>query len=87
MTVPWRVGQIARSVIYHTHFYFKISLITGHLQKFQKHVKDFYSSDDFKAKAQDAFPFFKAVKDYVFGRPTTLENAVRLSFFSSPEFY
>jgi len=43
--------------------------------KFQKHIKEFYSSEDFKAKAQDAVPFFKAVKDYVFGRPTTLENA------------
>ncbi|KAF8911679.1 histidine phosphatase superfamily [Gymnopilus junonius] len=42
---------------------------------FEKHIKDFYKSDDFKAKAKEAVPFFKAVKDYVFGRPTTLENA------------
>lgn len=42
---------------------------------FEKHTKQFYSSADFKAKAQDAVPFFKSVKDYVFGRPTTLENA------------
>jgi lysosomal acid phosphatase len=42
---------------------------------FQKHIKEFYSSSDFKAKSQDAIPFFKAVKDYVFGRPTSLENA------------
>lgn len=26
---------------------------------------------------KDAEPFFKLVKDYVFGRPTTLENIVR----------
>ncbi|TFK19434.1 phosphoglycerate mutase-like protein [Coprinopsis marcescibilis] len=42
---------------------------------FAKHVKEFYNSEDFKKKAQQAQPFFKAVKDYVFGRPTTLENA------------
>ncbi|CAA7260375.1 unnamed protein product [Cyclocybe aegerita] len=42
---------------------------------FEKHTKTFYASADFKAKAQDAVPFFKAVKDYVFGRPATLENA------------
>ncbi|KAF9525011.1 histidine phosphatase superfamily [Crepidotus variabilis] len=42
---------------------------------FQKRIKEFYSSADFKAKAQDAQPFFKSVKDYVFGRPTSLENA------------
>ncbi|KAF9047598.1 histidine phosphatase superfamily [Panaeolus papilionaceus] len=42
---------------------------------FEKHTRAFYNSPDFKAKAQDAAPFFKGVKDYVFGRPTTLENA------------
>jgi len=47
------------------------------LQNFQKHIKDFYASQDFKVKAQNAVPFFKSVKDYVFGRPTTLENIVR----------
>ncbi|KAF9479385.1 phosphoglycerate mutase-like protein [Pholiota conissans] len=43
--------------------------------KFEKHIKEFYSSDEFKAKAKEAAPFFSSVKDYVFGRPTTLENA------------
>ncbi|PFH50443.1 hypothetical protein AMATHDRAFT_60983 [Amanita thiersii Skay4041] len=42
---------------------------------FEKHIKDFYGSADFKQKSQEAQPFFKMVKDYVFGRPTTLENA------------
>jgi hypothetical protein len=44
--------------------------------KFEKRIKDFYASGDFKAKAKEAQPFFSGVKDYVFGRPTTLENAV-----------
>lgn len=34
-----------------------------------------YSSSEFKAAAKAAQPFFGAVRDYVFGRPTTLENA------------
>lgn len=42
---------------------------------FEKHIKDFYSSSDFKEKAKEAAPFFSAVRDFVFGRPTTLENA------------
>ncbi len=42
---------------------------------FEKHIKDFYASDGFKKKAKEAEPFFKGVKDYVFGRPATLENA------------
>ncbi|KAG5640481.1 hypothetical protein DXG03_008373 [Asterophora parasitica] len=43
---------------------------------FEKHTKDFYASQQFKDKSKDAQPFFRAVKDYVFGRPTTLENAI-----------
>ncbi|KAH6910204.1 histidine phosphatase superfamily [Coprinopsis sp. MPI-PUGE-AT-0042] len=42
---------------------------------FEKHIKEFYNSDDFKKKSQDAQTFFKSVRDYVFGRPTTLENS------------
>ncbi|GLB38053.1 hypothetical protein LshimejAT787_0411040 [Lyophyllum shimeji] len=45
---------------------------------FEKHIKEFYNSQAFKDKAKDAQPFFKAVRDYVFGRPTTLENAFNL---------
>ncbi|KAJ7077542.1 histidine phosphatase superfamily [Mycena belliarum] len=41
---------------------------------FEKHIAKVYKSDAFKAKAKEADPFFKDVKDYVFGRETTLEN-------------
>jgi hypothetical protein len=42
---------------------------------FENHVKQFYSSSEFAQKSKDAQPFFKNVKDFVFGRPTALENA------------
>jgi hypothetical protein len=54
-------------------------LLTSLTQAFEKHTKDFYASKEFKEKAKDAEPFFRGVKDYVFGRPTTLENIVRPS--------
>ncbi|KAJ7467626.1 histidine phosphatase superfamily [Mycena latifolia] len=41
---------------------------------FQKHVASFHGSDAFKDKAKEAAPFFQDVKDFVFGRPATLEN-------------
>ncbi|KAF9461823.1 histidine phosphatase superfamily [Collybia nuda] len=41
---------------------------------FEKHTKEFYASQEFKNKANEAQSFFRGVKDYVFGRPTTLEN-------------
>ncbi|KAJ7683080.1 histidine phosphatase superfamily [Mycena rosella] len=41
---------------------------------FQKHIASFHGSDAFKAKAKEASSFFKDAQDYVFGRPTTLEN-------------
>ncbi|EDR07760.1 uncharacterized protein LACBIDRAFT_298279 [Laccaria bicolor S238N-H82] len=41
---------------------------------FDKHIQDFYKSADFKKKSEEAQPFFKGVKDYVFGRPANLEN-------------
>ncbi|KAG6917255.1 hypothetical protein DXG01_003287 [Tephrocybe rancida] len=43
---------------------------------FAKHTKDFYNSQGFKDKAKSAEPFFRAAKDYIFGRPATLENAL-----------
>jgi hypothetical protein len=46
---------------------------------FEKHIADFYHSKEFKEKANDAEPFFKGIKDYVFGRPTILENIVSTS--------
>ncbi|KAJ7852242.1 histidine phosphatase superfamily [Mycena leptocephala] len=42
--------------------------------EFQKHIAAFHQSDAFKAKAKDAAPFFQDIKDYIFGRPATLEN-------------
>ena len=39
-------------------------------------MKKFYASDEFKAAEKAAEPFFKIANDFVFGRPTTLENAV-----------
>ncbi|KAJ7617940.1 histidine phosphatase superfamily [Roridomyces roridus] len=43
---------------------------------FEKHIAGFHKSDAFKAKAEDAEPFFRDLKDFVFGRPTTLENII-----------
>jgi len=54
-----------------------IVFLTNSLQNFDKHIQDFYKSADFKKKSEEAQPFFKGVKDYVFGRPATLENIVR----------
>ncbi|KAF8993030.1 histidine phosphatase superfamily [Cyathus striatus] len=47
---------------------------------FEKHIKEFYSSSEFKDKAKQAAPFMDSIKDFVFGRPTTLENAVTPRF-------
>ncbi|KAJ7627435.1 hypothetical protein FB45DRAFT_1082798 [Roridomyces roridus] len=41
---------------------------------FEKHIAAFHKSDAFKAKAEDSEPFFRDLKDFVFARPTTLEN-------------
>lgn len=50
-------------------------------QNFEKHIKEFYASSEFKEKSKAAEPFFKSVKDFVFGRPTTLENIVRFYYY------
>lgn len=42
---------------------------------FQDHISRVYASPEFKEKAKTAQPFFGAIRDYVFGRSTTLENA------------
>ncbi|KAH0829032.1 histidine phosphatase superfamily [Lanmaoa asiatica] len=42
---------------------------------FEEHIEGVYASSEFKAIGKAAQPFFGAVRDYVFGRPTTLENA------------
>ncbi|KAJ3823681.1 histidine phosphatase superfamily [Lentinula raphanica] len=52
---------------------------------FNKHVREFYASEEFKQKEKDAQPFFRSVKDFVFGRPTTLENAWNLYDFMNSQ--
>jgi lysosomal acid phosphatase len=47
-------------------------------QAFERHIEAFHNSEEFKKKAEDAKPFLKAIKDYVFGRPTILENIVSI---------
>lgn len=42
---------------------------------FEKHVAKVYGSSEFKEAASHAKGFFSFVRDYVFGRPTALENA------------
>lgn len=42
---------------------------------FEQHIKNVYTSEGFKGTANFAGHFFDVVRDYVFGRPTTLENA------------
>jgi hypothetical protein len=53
--------------------------------EFQKHIVDFYKSDEFKAKAIEAEPFFHNIKDFVFGRETTLENIWNIYDFVNSE--
>ncbi|KIM77837.1 hypothetical protein PILCRDRAFT_610663 [Piloderma croceum F 1598] len=52
---------------------------------FERHIEAFHNSEEFKKKAEDAKPFLKAVKDYVFGRPTTLENIWNIYDFVNSE--
>jgi hypothetical protein len=50
----------------------------GFSQAFEKHIAAFHKSDEFKERADAAKPFFKGITDFVFGRPTSLENIVRI---------
>jgi len=43
---------------------------------FQKHVEEVHNSDKMKKKDQEAESFWKAVKDYTFGRPAGIKNIV-----------
>ncbi|KAG1826535.1 histidine phosphatase superfamily [Suillus variegatus] len=52
---------------------------------FEQHISNVYSSPEFKATAQAAGPFFGAVRDYVFGRSATLENAWNIYDYVSTE--
>lgn len=52
---------------------------------FEQHISNVYASSGFKATAKAAGPFFGAVRDYVFGRPTVLENAWNIYDYVSTE--
>ncbi|KAL0955523.1 hypothetical protein HGRIS_001761 [Hohenbuehelia grisea] len=52
---------------------------------FEKHIAEFHASDEFKEIEKQAQPFFKGVKDFVFGRPTTLENIWNIYDFVNSE--
>ncbi|KAH7886477.1 histidine phosphatase superfamily [Phlebopus sp. FC_14] len=43
---------------------------------FKKHISEVYNSAEFKEKAKNSQHFFGSVHDYMFGRPTTLENMI-----------
>ncbi|KAG2047612.1 phosphoglycerate mutase-like protein [Suillus hirtellus] len=42
---------------------------------FEQHIKSVYASEGFRETVKSSRPFFGAVRDYVFGRSTALENA------------
>ncbi|KAG2362444.1 histidine phosphatase superfamily [Suillus spraguei] len=52
---------------------------------FEQHIADVYSSSEFREVEKAAGPFFGAVRDYVFGRPTTLVNAWNIFDYVSTE--
>ncbi|PCH35498.1 phosphoglycerate mutase-like protein [Wolfiporia cocos MD-104 SS10] len=45
---------------------------------FEKHVEKIQGSSEFKKAAKEAGSFFSDVRDFVWGRPTTMENAYNL---------
>jgi hypothetical protein len=51
------------------------------VKAFEKHIQEFYASDEFRQKAKDVEPFFNAVRDFVFGKQLTLQNIVRTGKF------
>jgi len=48
-------------------------------QAFEEHIQQFYASNEFKMKAREAEPFFNGIRDFVFGRPLSLQNIVSSS--------
>ncbi|KAH8088959.1 phosphoglycerate mutase-like protein [Cristinia sonorae] len=52
---------------------------------FQERVKKIQNSDEFKKKEQDAQKFFRTLKDFVFGMPTTMENMYNLHDYVSTQ--
>ncbi|KAJ7159608.1 phosphoglycerate mutase-like protein [Mycena filopes] len=53
--------------------------------EFRKHIAAFHESDAFKAEAKNAASFLHDVKDFVFGRPATLENIWNLYDFMNTQ--
>ncbi|KAJ8074426.1 hypothetical protein PM082_015327 [Marasmius tenuissimus] len=45
---------------------------------FEKHIKEFYDSEEFKRKAEESKPVLESFRDYVYGRSLKLENAWNL---------
>lgn len=74
MTAPLRAGPTVPYV--HMSFIHQC-IISQSSKAFQAHVKKVLASDELKKAEQNAQPFFKDVRDFVFGRPTTMENMVR----------
>lgn len=52
---------------------------------FEKHIKNFYGSDEFKKEAKNAEPFFNAVKGFVYGPEVSFENAYNVFDFVGTE--
>lgn len=57
---------------------FSTLIINTIIQAFARHVQRVHGSDEFKEKVQDAQPFFRGVRDFIFGRSAKLENIVCL---------
>ena len=47
------------------------------MQAFQKHAQKVMASSEFKAVAQKAQPFMKAIRDFSLGQEVSMENMVR----------
>ncbi|KAI0657635.1 phosphoglycerate mutase-like protein [Cubamyces menziesii] len=52
---------------------------------FQKHVQDVQNSAEFQEMSRNAQPFFSALRDFVFGRETSMENVYNIWDFVNSE--
>jgi lysosomal acid phosphatase len=52
---------------------------------FEKHIAEFHKSEKFKAKEKDASEYFQHARDFIFGRPATLENSWNIYDFMSSQ--
>ncbi|KAK7030947.1 hypothetical protein VNI00_013894 [Paramarasmius palmivorus] len=57
-----------------------------HCPAFQRHIREFYSSPEFRAKARESRPFLDFLRPFVFGRPTNLVNAWNIFDFINTQF-